>query len=62
MFVLQNKNKKFPELFGSISAITINTELKKDSLYYHFSRLKKLKFENEKYQIFKCPVIRALRK
>lgn len=60
MFWFLNKTTNTPGIFGSVSAICENTNLKKDTLYYHFSRLKKTEFENEKYRIVKCNVIRAL--
>ena len=61
MFWVLNKQKNTPEIFGSVCAICAKTELKEDALYYHFSRLKRTEFENEKYRIVKCKVIRALR-
>jgi hypothetical protein len=61
MFCLLNKKDNTPEIFGSVSAICAKTELKEDALYYHFSRLKRTEFENEKYRIVKCKVVRALR-
>jgi len=50
-----------PDIFGSVFAICAKTELKEDALYYHFSRLKRIEFENEKYRIVKCKAVRALR-
>ena len=61
MFWFLNKETNTPEIFGSVSAICAKTELGEDALYYQFSRLKKKEFENEKYRIVKCKVIRALR-
>jgi hypothetical protein len=61
MFWFLDKQANTPEIFGSVSAICAKTELKEDALYYHFSRLKKNEFENEKYRIVKCKVVRALR-
>lgn len=61
VFWFLNKQTNTPEIFGSVSAICAKTELKKDTLYYHFSRLKRIEFENEKYRIVKCKVVRALR-
>jgi len=61
MFWFLNKQTNTPEIFGSVSAICAKKELKKDALYYHFSRLKRTEFENEKYRIVKCKVASALR-
>lgn len=61
MYWFLNKQTNTPDIFGSVSAICAKTELKKDALYYHFSRLKRTEFENEKYRIVKCKVVRALR-
>ncbi len=61
MFWYINKQDNTPEIFGSVSAICAKTGLKEDVLYYHFSRLKRAEFENEKYRIVKCKVVRALR-
>lgn len=61
MFWFLDKETNTPDIFGSVSAICAKTELKKDGLYYHFSRLKRTEFENEKYRIVKCKVNRALR-
>lgn len=61
MFWFLNKETNTPEIFGSVSAICAKIELKEDTLYYHFSRLKKKEFENEKYRIVKCKVIRSER-
>ncbi len=61
MFWFINKETNTPKIFGSVSAICAKTELKQDALYYHFSRLKRIEFENEKYRIVKCNVVRALR-
>jgi len=61
MFWFLNKETNTPEIYGSVSAICAKTELKEDTLYYHFSRLKKSEFENEKYRIVKCTVVRSLR-
>lgn len=61
MFWFLNKETNTPEIFGSVPAICAKTELKDDTLYYRFSRLKKKEFENEKYRIVKCKVIRAPR-
>ena len=61
MFWFLNKTTNTPEIFGSVSAICAKTGLKEDALYYHFSRLKRTEFENKKYRIVKCNVVRALR-
>jgi len=61
MFWFLNKQTNTPEIFGSVSAICAKKDLKEDALYYYFSRLKKIEFENEKYRIVKCKVVRALR-
>jgi len=61
MFWFIDKETNIPAIYGSISAICAKTELQENELYYQFSRLKKSEFENEKYRIAKCEVIRALR-
>ena len=61
MFWILDKETNTPAIYGSISAICEKTELQENELYYQFSRLKKSEFENEKYRIVKCKVIRALR-
>ena len=61
MFWFINKETNTPDIFGSVSAICAKTEFEENELYYQFSRLKKKEFENEKYRIVKCKVIRALR-
>lgn len=59
MFWYLNKLTNAAEIFGSISAICENTELKPDTLYYHFSRMKRSEFENESVRIVKCQVKRS---
>lgn len=59
MFWFLNKQTNAPEIFGSISAICDNTGLKPDNLYYHFSRMKRVEFENESFRIVKCKVKRV---
>lgn len=61
MFWFLDKETNTPAIYGSVSAICAKTELQENELYYQFSRLKKKEFENEKYRIVKCKVIRALR-
>lgn len=61
MFWFLNKETNTPEIYGSISAICAKTDINENELYYQFSRLKKSEFENDKYRIVKCKVIRALR-
>ena len=49
-----NKQTKEPRIFGSLPVMCEEiTELDKQSLEYHFSRLKKEEFENDKYRIVK---------
>lgn len=62
MFWFLNKTTNAADIFGSVSAICVNTDLKKDTLYYHFSRLKKNEYENEKYRIVKCKPVRSQNK
>ncbi len=62
MFWLLNKKTNAPGIFGSISAICENTDLKPDNLYYHFSRMKRSEFENENFRIVKCKVGRSGKK
>lgn len=59
MFWYLNKQTNAAEIFGSISAICENTGLKLDTLYYHFSRMKRREFESENIRIVKCQVIRS---
>jgi len=61
MFWFLNKETNTPAIYGSVSAICAKTDINKNELYYQFSRLKKSEFENEKYRIVKCKVIRELR-
>jgi hypothetical protein len=61
MFWFIDKETNIAKIFGSVSAICAKTELQENELYYQFSRLKKSEFENEKYRIVKCKVVRALR-
>lgn len=58
MFWLLDKQANIPGIFGSITAICDFTGLKAENLYYHFSRMKKKEFENNKYRIVKCSVQR----
>ena len=58
-FWFLDKQENKPMIFGSISAICNNTDLKPDRLYTVFGREKKLEFENEKYRIAKCAVERG---
>lgn len=46
-------------IFGSISAICANSDLKPDALYFHFSRKKKTEWESERYRILKRNVERG---
>ena len=49
-----NKQTKEPRIFGSLPVMCEEiTELDKQSLEYHFSRLKKEEFENDTYRIVK---------
>ena len=49
-----NKKTKEPRIFGSLPIMCEEiTELDKQSLEYHFSRLKKEEFENDIYRIVK---------
>ena len=61
MFWFLDKETNTPAIYGSVSAICAKTDINENELYYQFSRLKKSEFENEKYRIVKCKVIRALR-
>ena len=61
MFWFIDKETNTPEIFGSVSAICAKTDINENELYYQFSRLKKKEFENDKYRIVKCKVVRALR-
>ena len=61
MFWLLDKETNTPEIYGSVSAICAKTDINENELYYQFSRLKKSEFENDKYRIAKCKVVRALR-
>jgi hypothetical protein len=58
MFWFLNKLTNNADIYGSISAICENTDLKPDNLYYHFSRMKRKEFENENFRIVKCKVKR----
>ncbi len=58
MFWFLNKLTNNADIFGSISAICENTGLKPDSLYYHFSRMKRNEFQNDNFRIVKCQVRR----
>ena len=60
IFILQYKDLERGALaFGSITAISQHIDLKKDKLYYHFTRLKKSVYEDDTYYIKKTKVIRS---
>lgn len=59
VFWFYNKQEDSSFVFGSITAITQHTTLKKDKLYYHFTRLKKSVYEDDMYYIKKTNVIRS---
>jgi len=59
MFWMLKKKTSDPGIFGSILAISEETGLNLDKLYYHFSRMKRLEFENDDYRIVKCNVKRS---
>ena len=51
-FIIDKESKEFG-FFGSLPVMVEKFGLDKSSLEYHFSRKKEIKFENEKYEIFK---------
>lgn len=58
-FWFLNKKTEQAQIFGSVSAICANTQLKPDALYWHFTRKKKKEFENESFRIVKTEIIRG---
>lgn len=57
-FWFLNKQTGQARIFGSVSAICANTDLKPDALYYHFSRLNRDEYENGQYRVVKCEIER----
>lgn len=47
-----------PEVYASVPAICSHTGLNKDTLYYHFTRKKKVVYEDEKHLIYQLPGIK----
>ena len=60
IFIYYNKQTKDSFAFGSITAISQHTTLKKDKLYYHFTRLKKRVYEDDTHYIKKSTIIRSV--
>jgi len=59
-FWLLDKRENKPRIFGGISVMCKNTDLKPDRLYTHFGRdNKNIEFENENYRIAKLEVERG---
>lgn len=58
MFWYLDKQTDRPLIFGSIAAISKHSGIKADKLYHHFSRMKRVEFENEVARIAKCEVNR----
>lgn len=58
MFWYLDKRTDCPLIFGSIAAISKHTGIKADKLYHHFSRMKRIEFEDESIRIAKCDVNR----
>ena len=62
IFHYTNKATEERLVFGSIIAISQHTELKPDKLYYHFTRLKKIVYEDDTHYIKKTKIIRSKQK
>lgn len=56
LYFTRNRKTEETMIFTSITQISRNTNLKKDRLYYIFSRNKDLYFVNERYFIQKIEV------
>jgi hypothetical protein len=61
MFWFLDKQSNTAEIFGSITSLCERTGLKSEALYYQFSRMKKLEFEDDRFRIVKCVVQRTKR-
>lgn len=56
-----NKETNEPRIFGSLPVMCEECGVPKSTLEYHFSRIKRIEYENEKYRIVKLPLERGKR-
>ena len=54
-----DKQTKEARIFGSITSLCKHAGLKKDAMYYHFTRNKKKEVENDLYRIVKTKIERG---
>lgn len=62
IFHYTNKQTEERLVFGSITAISQHTHLKKNMLYYHFGKKNKTVYEDSLYRIEKTEIIRSKQK
>ena len=55
---IDKKNNYKVSLYNSIKALERNKNISKNTLYYHFTRLKKDIFENDLFKILKRDIIK----
>lgn len=62
MFWYLDKQTKEAKIFTSVQAIEDNTSIKKDTLYYQFTRKKRDEYETKGFRIVKTKPLTSKRK
>ena len=61
-YIYLDKSTYEVKAFSSIKALHLDTKINLDTLYYHFTRLKKDVYERDNYKIAKVDIISSKRK